>query len=104
LGSWKTKAVEAGVLERWPEVRGWRPAMARRRVDLPQPEGPRREVNWPWGMVRETLLTAVKEGEKAMEALERVTSGGVSVGVRMGGRSSEGCGVGGVKVITQGGW
>src|SRR5687768_15307528 len=35
-----------------PVVGSWRPAMRRRRVDFPQPEGPRRKKSSPASMVR----------------------------------------------------
>jgi hypothetical protein len=43
----------------WPVVGESRPAIRRRRVDLPQPEGPRMAMNWAVGMVRSRELRAV---------------------------------------------
>src|ERR1700682_4413400 len=43
-----------------PEVRDSRPAITRRGVVLPQPDGPRRQTTSPAATVRSTLRTATK--------------------------------------------
>src|ERR1051325_10817387 len=49
--SWLSKRI-------WPEEGRVKPAIMRRRVVLPQPEGPRRKKRLPAGMEREMLSTA----------------------------------------------
>src|SRR5687767_9619439 len=47
-------------METTPESAVSSPAMIRRSVDLPPPDGPRRAVSWPVGRVTETSSRATK--------------------------------------------
>src|SRR5262245_2844969 len=44
----------------WPVVGCSNPAIKRKRVVFPQPDGPSKQINLPWGNSRFTLLTAAK--------------------------------------------
>src|ERR1051326_7696630 len=68
--------------------------MMRRRVDLPQPEGPMRERNWPAGMSREMPARAWTLALKVLVRLRRVRetpeAAGAGGGMTWGGCKSAG--------------
>src|SRR3989338_19709 len=56
-----------------PEVISSNPAIIRKVVDLPQPEGPTRTINSLFSMPRLTLSTALTLPEKIFETLRKLT-------------------------------
>src|SRR5215475_5369251 len=69
----------SSVTSRWPieiepAVTSSRPAIMRRSVDLPQPDGPTRTRNSPLPIVSETSSTATTPPEKILLTLSRTIS------------------------------
>src|SRR5829696_864379 len=57
-----------------PSVMSSRPAIIRRAVDFPQPEGPTKTTNSPSGISRFILSTATTSSPKTLVTSSRVTS------------------------------
>src|SRR5215204_4268602 len=57
-----------------PSVMSSRPAIIRRAVDFPQPEGPTKTTNSPSGISKFILLTATTSSPKTLVTSSRVTS------------------------------
>src|SRR5262245_43535922 len=67
----------------WPRSARSSPAMMRRRLVFPEPEGPRRATSSPVGTVRLTSLTATKEPKVFVTFLTSMDIGAL----RRGGRA-----------------
>src|SRR3954469_8903029 len=69
-----------------PESADSRPAMIRRSVDLPPPDGPSRAVSWPLGMSRLTSCSATKSPKFLVTSLIWMLMGSLlSAGLLLGG-------------------
>ena len=73
-----------------PAVGSSRPAIIRKSVVFPQPDGPRRQTKVPWATRRSTSSTAVDRAELLRQALEREAGHDVPVS-RPSGRSGTRC-------------
>src|SRR5918997_4057921 len=61
-------------IKTWPPVMSSRPAIIRRAVDFPQPEGPTKTTNSPSGISKFILSTATTSSPKTLVTSSRVTS------------------------------